>query len=83
MAAVGDGLDVTVTHDGRSEASTPHDRVLGRVFAVCLLLSLPVVFRRVHGHAILPALDLVLDTTATVILIALMTLAWARFRERQ
>jgi len=82
MAAVGDGLDVTVTHDGRSEASTPHDRVLRMVFAVCLLLSLPVAFRSVHGHAILPALDLVLDTTATVILIALMTLAWARFRER-
>ena len=27
-------------------------------------------------------LDLALDTTATVILIALTTLAWARFRER-
>lgn len=82
MAAARDGLDVTVTHGGRPEARTPHDRVLRVVFVVCFLLSLPVAFHTVHGHAILPALDLVLDTTATVVLIALMTLAWARFRER-
>ncbi len=82
MAAAGDGLHDTVTRGGRPEARTSHDRALPAVFGVCFLLSVPVALHTVHGHAILPALDLALDTTATVILIALTTLAWARFRER-
>ncbi|WP_372594879.1 sensor histidine kinase [Actinotalea sp.] len=83
MAAVVDRLGPAVARDLRHSATSPHRRVVRLVVAACILLSLPVVLHKVHGHAIMPALDLVLDTTATVVLVTLTTLAWARFRERQ
>ena len=49
---------------------------------LCALASLLVVSPGIHGHEILPAVDLVLDTIAMVVFIALTSLAWARFRER-
>ncbi len=66
-----------------SEARPLLDRLFGLAVAVGLLVSLLVVVPGIHGHAILPALDLVLDTIATVVCIVLTTLAWARFRERR
>jgi len=82
VAAVGDGPDFTETQDRPSQASTPLDRLFGAAIIVCFLVTLLVVFPGIHGHAILPALDLVLDTIAAVVCIALTALAWARFRER-
>ena len=36
-----------------------------------------------HGHAIAPAVDLVLDTTAVIVSASLTALAWVRYRERR
>ena len=36
----------------------------------------------IHGHEVLPSVDLVLDTIAMVACVVLTALAWARFRER-
>lgn len=83
VAAVGDGLDVTKAEDRPSGASAPLDRLFWVAVAVSLIVSTLVVVPGIHGHAILPALDLVLDTIAAVVCIALTALAWARFRERQ
>ena len=72
----------TGTSDRPSDLNSPLDRLFGLAIAVCILVSLLVVVPGVHGHAILPALDLVLDTIAAVVCVTLTTLAWARFRER-
>jgi signal transduction histidine kinase len=62
---------------------TPLDRLFVAAIAVCVAASAYVAVTGIHAHAILPAVDLVLDTIAAVVCIALTTLAWARFQERQ
>ena len=49
--------------------------------AGCTALTLLILVPGIHGHAVLPTVDLVLDTTSLVIFVALVSLAWARFRE--
>ncbi|MCU0479497.1 MAG: histidine kinase, partial [Chloroflexi bacterium] len=63
------------------------DEVLERLFrasvAVCVLVTLMVLLPGVHGHAVMPTVDLVLDTVALLVSVMLTLLAWARFRERR
>jgi signal transduction histidine kinase len=58
------------------------DRVLILVTLGCSLLTLAIVVSGIHGHGIVPAADLFIDTVALVVGVALTALAWARFRER-
>lgn len=57
------------------------DRLFVLAIVLCAVFSLLVVGQGIHGHEIQPAADLVLDTIAMVVFIALTALAWARFRE--
>ncbi len=42
-----------------------------------------VLVPNLHGHAVAPAVDLVLDTTAMIVSGSLTALAWVRYRERR
>ncbi len=57
------------------------DRMLILTVAVGIAFTLVVMLPGVHGHAIVPAIDLVIDTVALVACATLTALAWARFRE--
>ena len=59
------------------------DRLFWLAIAFCAVFTVLVLAQGIHGHEIQPATDLVLDSIAMVVSIALTTLAWARFRERQ
>jgi signal transduction histidine kinase len=59
------------------------DRLFAAAIALCALATVLVIVAGIHGHAILPTVDLVMDTIAAVVCLALLALAWARFRERQ
>jgi len=57
------------------------DRLLILTLVVGVASTLAVMLLGVHGHAIMPAIDLVIDTVALVACATLTALAWARFRE--
>jgi len=57
------------------------DRLLILTLVVGVASTLLVILPGVHGHAIVPAIDLVIDTVALVACATLTLLAWARFRE--
>jgi len=57
------------------------DRLFRLTVAGCAALTLLVLQPGVDGHAVLPTVDLALDTISLVAFVALATLAWARFRE--
>jgi signal transduction histidine kinase len=63
------------------------DDLLERLFrasvAVCVLATFMVLIPGVHGHVVMPTVDLVLDTIALLVSVMLTLLAWARFRERR
>ncbi len=82
VTAVGDELEAIATRDRASEPSPALDRLFGVAVTACLVVTLLIVVPGVHGHLIVPALDLMLDTIAMIVCIALTALAWARFRER-
>ena len=82
MAASYDGLGAMMVPALPDRRDASLDRLFGLAIAACLLVSLLVIGGGVHGHEIQPAADLVLDTIAAVVFIALTTLAWARYRER-
>lgn len=49
---------------------------------ICLAATVAVLLPGVHGHAVAPTVDLVLDTVALLVSSILTGLSWARFRER-
>ena len=57
------------------------DRLLILTVAAGVTSTLLVMLPGIHGHAIVPAIDLVIDTVALVACATLTALAWARFRE--
>jgi signal transduction histidine kinase len=59
------------------------ERLLRASVAVCVLATTAILLPGVHGHAVMPAVDLVLDTIALLASVMLTLLAWARFRERR
>ena len=59
------------------------DRLFPLSIAVGTAATLLVVVLGIHGHAVLPTADLVLDTVALIVSGILTALAYARFRERQ
>ncbi len=70
-------------------ASASHARVVvsvDRIYVVAILVSIAVtvliLVPDIHGHLIVPTVDLVMDTIALVVCTMLTALAWARFRER-
>ena len=89
MAAVSDEMDRAGTPDraGTSDRDSrvfvPLDRLFRLAIAIGFLATVLVIATAIHGHAIAPAADLVLDTIAAVVCIALTALAWARYRERR
>jgi signal transduction histidine kinase len=62
--------------------TSPLDVLFVLAIAGCLVVTALVLALGVHGHGIQPAVDLVLDTIAAVVCVALSALAWAGFRER-
>lgn len=58
------------------------DRMLLLVVIACTGITLLLV-AGVHGHALLPALDLVIDTVALIVSGSLTAMAWIRFRGRR
>ena len=89
MAAVSDEMnrpgtsDRAGTSDRLSGLSVPLDRLFRVAIVIGFATTVLVLIPGVHGHGILPAPDLVLDTIAAVVFIALTALAWARYRERR
>ncbi|MCJ7712583.1 MAG: hypothetical protein MUQ32_17325, partial [Chloroflexi bacterium] len=83
MAAVSDEMDRAGTLAPLPVVGAPLDRLFGVAVAIGLVVTVLVLVPGVHGHAILPAADLVLDTIAAVVFIVLTALAWARYRERR
>lgn len=83
MVGVGGGLRAMKASALPLWRSAALDRLFVLAIVLCAVFSLLVVGQGIHGHEIQPAADLVLDTIAMVVFIALTTLAWARFRERQ
>jgi len=59
------------------------DRLFMLAIAACVAATLLLLVAGVHGHAILPTVDVVVDTVALVACASLTALAWARFRERR
>jgi signal transduction histidine kinase len=82
VIATGDGLRALKASVRTSWTGETLDRVFWVSIVLCALASLLVISQGIHGHEIQPAVDLVLDTIAMVVFIALTSLAWARFRER-
>lgn len=66
-----------------NRAGTTLDRLFRLAMAACAAATSLLLVPGVHGHAILPTVDLVLDTVALVAFASLTALAWARFRERR
>jgi signal transduction histidine kinase len=58
------------------------DRLFAAAIALCAVATVFVIAPGIHGHAVLPTVDLVMDTISAVVCLALLALAWARFRER-
>jgi signal transduction histidine kinase len=83
VATVDGGLNAIAGPDGTDGASSALDRLFRAAVVVCLAFTLLIVVPGIHGHLVAPAADLMLDTIAMIVCIALSTLAWARFRERQ
>ena len=87
MAAEGDlSLATTAGADGardRASRGEPDLELLFRAsIVVCLAATVVILLPGVHGHAAVPAVDLILDTIALLVSAILTGLAWARFRER-
>ena len=59
------------------------DRLFALAIVVCVAATVLVLVPGIHGHVVLPTVDLVMDTIALVACAALTALAWARFRERR
>ena len=59
------------------------DRLFALAIVVCIAATVLVLVPGIHGHVVLPTVDLVMDTVALVACAALTALAWARFRERR
>ncbi len=57
------------------------DRLLIGALVVGTATTVLVLLPGIHGHAIVPAIDLVIDTVALVACATLTALGWARFRE--
>jgi signal transduction histidine kinase len=61
--------------------------MLDRLFAFAVIVSVAatvfVLLPGVHGHVVLPTVDLALDTITLVVCATLTALAWARFRENR
>ena len=83
MAAGGELSVSPGTFARPSRAGETLDRLFALAIAVCVIATLLVLLPGIHGHAILPTLDLVLDTVAFVACASLTALAWSRFRERK
>src|SRR4051794_25157582 len=67
---------------GLGDAHDRPEQVLRVSVALLVVVTLAVgTLPSFHGHVIAPALDLVLDTAAAVVCLALASLAWVRFRE--
>jgi signal transduction histidine kinase len=71
-------------------ASASRTRVVesvDRFYAVAIIGSIAVtivmLLPPIHGHVLVPTVDLVMDTVALVVCTMLTALAWARFRESQ
>lgn len=58
------------------------DRLFVLTISGSAVVTLAVLLTRFHGHEIMPAVDLVIDTIALVVTGTLTVLAWARSRER-
>jgi signal transduction histidine kinase len=58
------------------------DRFYTLAILVGFGITIVVLVPGIHGHVIVPTLDLVMDTVAMVVFTMLTALAWARFRER-
>jgi hypothetical protein len=65
----------------RDRAGETLDRVFIGAIAACVAATLLLVLAGIHGHATLPAVDLVVDTVALVACALVTALAWTRFRE--
>jgi signal transduction histidine kinase len=63
-------------------ADNAPERLFTASVAVCVLATIAILLPGVHGHAVMPTMDLVLDTIALLVSLMLTALAWARFRER-
>jgi signal transduction histidine kinase len=89
VAAVSDEMDRagtlnrTGTRGPHSGDFVPLDRLFRLAVAIGVAVTVLVFMGGIHGHGVAPAADLVLDTVAAVVCIALTTLAWARYRERR
>jgi signal transduction histidine kinase len=57
------------------------DRLFVLTIAACIAATMALLVLGVHGHAILPTVDVVVDTVALVACASLTALAWARYRE--
>ena len=79
MAAVVDELAGTKPSDLPAGEVTLLDRLFVLAVIACTLISGIVLAGGIHGHTVMPAVDLTLDTVSVVVFIALTTLAWARF----
>ena len=55
--------------------------LIDMVIVLSVATAASVVIPSLHVHFVAPSLDLVLDTLATVVTLAVALLAWARFRE--
>ncbi len=76
----------TISHTGNDRSrsgATPLDRLFAVAIVGCVAATLLMLVAGIHGHAILPTIDLVMDTIGLVVCAALTTLAWARYRERR
>jgi len=57
------------------------DRLFVLAIAACVAATTALLVLGVHGHAILPTVDVMVDTVALVARATLTALAWARYRE--
>ena len=64
-----------------SRARDRLDRGFAGAIILCIAATLLVLVPGIHGHVVLPTVDLVIDTVAVVVSVMLTALAWARFRE--
>jgi signal transduction histidine kinase len=83
VAAGGDGSVREGSSDRAPQWRTPLDRLFAAAVVVSLVATALVLLQNTLGHVVMPAADLVLDTTAFVVCMALTVLAWSRFRENR
>ena len=75
---------ISDTSNDRSRlGASPLDRLFVAAIVGCIAATVLMLVSGIHGHAILPTIDLVIDTVGLVVCAALTTLAWARYRERR